>query len=164
MVRSPQSAVRPRFTVRSRSETLYPAALRTYNAARLQQKHTYQWKNIQIISLKTSRPWYRQALDCCWRSISPRDGSTKTPSLQDDRHLVCSHATSAFTLHQPSQLYLVCFQFLFLSNTKIKKRFSFRISSSLVLFPAVSLHMNSFVKFEFLISWNLWNRKLKIQF
>ena len=77
-VRGPQSAVRPRFTVRSRSETLYPAALRTYNAARLQQKHTYQWKNIQIISLKTSRPWYRQALDCCWRSISPRDGSTKT--------------------------------------------------------------------------------------
>ena len=82
MVRSPQSAVRPRFTVRSRSGTLYPAALRTYNAARLQQKHTYQWKNMQIISLKTSQ----QALDCCWRYISPRDGSTKTkntPSLQD---------------------------------------------------------------------------------
>ena len=56
------------------------------------------------------------------------------------------------------------FNFFFLSNTKIKKRFSFRISSSLILFPAVSLHMNSFVKFEFLISWNLWNRKLKIQF
>ena len=90
MVRSPQSAVRPRFTVRSRSETLYPAALRTYNAARLQQKHTYQWKNIQIISLKTSRPWYRQALDCCWRYISPRDGSTKTwntPSLQGQHSL-----------------------------------------------------------------------------
>ena len=100
VVRSPQSAVRPRFTVRSRSETLYPAALRTYNAARLQQKHTYQWKNIQIISLKTSRLWYRQAFDCCWRNISPRDGSTKTcntPSLQDDRRLVCSRATSGFT-------------------------------------------------------------------
>ena len=35
-VHGPQSAVRPRFTVRSRSETLYPAALRTYNVARLQ--------------------------------------------------------------------------------------------------------------------------------
>ena len=163
MVRSPQSAVRPRFTVRSRSGTLYPAALRTYNAARLQQKHSYQWKNMQIISLKTSQ----QALDCCWRYISPRDGSTKTkntPSLQDDRHLVCSRATSGFTLPHPSQLYMVCFQFLFFSTTKIKKRFTFRISSSLILFPAVSLHMNSFVKFEFLISWNLWNRKLKIQF
>ena len=163
MVRSPQSAVRPRFTVRSRSGTLYPAALRTYNAARLQQKHTYQWKNIQIISLKTSR----QALDCCWRYISPRDGSTKTwntPSLQDQRHLVCSRATSGFTLPHPSQLYLVCFQFLFFSTTKIKKRFTFRISSSLILFPAVSLHINSFVKFEFLKSRNLWNGKLKIQF
>ena len=167
VVSSPQSAVWPQSTAHSRSETLYLAALCTYNAARLQQKHTYQWKNIQIISLKTSRPWYRQALDCCWRNISPRDDSTKTwntPSLQDDRHLVCSRATSGFTLPHPSQLYLVCFQFLFLSNTKIKKRFSFRISSSLILFPAVSLHMNSFVKFEFLISWNLWNRKLKIQF
>ena len=168
-VRGPQFAVRSpaRFTVRSRTETLYPAALRTYNVARLQQKHTYQWKNIQIISLKKSRPWYRQALDCCWRNISPRDGSTKTwntPSQQDDRHLVCSRTTSGFTLPHPSQLYLVCFQFLFFSTTKIKKRFSFRISPSLILFPAVSLHMNSFVKFEFLISWNLWNRKLKIQF
>ena len=89
-VRSPQSAVRLTFTVRSRSETLYRAALRTYNAARLQQKHTYQWKNIQIISLKTSRPWYRQALDCCWRYISPRDSSTKTwntPSLQGQHSL-----------------------------------------------------------------------------
>ena len=76
-VRSPQSAVRPQSTVRSRSETLYLAALRTYNAARLQQRHTYQWKNIHIISLKTSPPWYRQALDCYWRSISPRDGSTR---------------------------------------------------------------------------------------
>ena len=119
VVRSPQSAVRPRFTVRSRSETLYPAALRTYNTARLQQKHTYQWKNIQIISLKTSWPWYRQALDCCWRYISPRDGSTmtwNTPSLQEDRHLVCSRPTSGFTLPHPSQLYLVCFQFLFFST------------------------------------------------
>ena len=166
VVRSPQSAVW-RVRPQSTCETLYPAALRTYNAARLQQKHTYQWKNIQIISLKTSRPWYRQALDCCWRNISPRDGSTKTwntPSLQDDRHLVCSRATSGFTLPHPSQLYLACFQFLFFSTTKIKKRFSFRISSSLILFPAVSLHMNSFVRFEFLISWNLGNRKLKIQF
>ena len=30
-------------------------------------------------------------------------------------------------------------------NTKIKKRFSFWISSALVLFPAFSLHLNSFV-------------------
>ena len=54
--------------------------------------------------------------------------------------------------------------FFFFSTTKIKKRFTFRISSSLILFPAVSLHINSFVKFEFLKSRNLWNGKLKIQF
>ena len=94
----------------------------------------------------------------------PQIETARRSSLQDDRHLVCSRATSGFTLSHPSQLYLVCFQFLFFSTTKIKKRFSFRISSSLILFRAVSLHMNSFVKFEFLISWNLWNRKLKIQF
>ena len=77
-------------------------------------------------------------------TFPPRDGSTKTwntPSLQDDCHLVCSRATSGFTLLHPSQLYLVCFQFLLFSTTKIKKRFTFRISSSLILFPAVSLHM-----------------------
>ena len=116
---------------------------------------------------RVKRLEFRQALDCCWRYISLRDGSTKTwntPSLQDDRHLVCSRATSGFTLPHPSQLYLVCFQFLFFSTTKIKKGFRFRISSSLILFPAVSLHMNSFVKFEFLISLNLGNGKLKIQF
>ena len=86
----------------------------------------------------------KQALDCCWHNISSRDGLKKTwntPSLKDDRHLVCSRATSGFTLPHPSQLYLVCFQFSFFSTTKIKKRFSFQISSPLILFPAVSLHM-----------------------
>ena len=48
------------------------------NAARLQQKHTYQWEKLPLISLKTSRPWYRQALDCRWRNSSSRDSSTKT--------------------------------------------------------------------------------------
>ena len=81
----------------------------------------------------------------------------RPPSCLQSRHF-------RFYPPHPSQLYLVCFQFLFFSNTKIKKRFSFRILSSLILFPAVSLHMNSFVKFEFLISWNLWNKKWKIQF
>ena len=138
VVRSPQSAVRPRFTVRSRSETLYPAALRTYNAARLQQKHTYQWKNIQIISLKTSRLWYRQALDCCWRNISPRDGSTKTcntPSLQDDRHLVCSRATSAFTLPSRHSYIWSVFNFCFYRIQKSKNDFHFGFYHHWYCFP-----------------------------
>ena len=134
-VRSPQSAVRPQSTVRSRSETLYLAALRTYNAARLQQKHTYQWKNIQIISLKTSRPWYRQALDCCWRSISPRDGSTKTPSLQDDRHLVCSRATSAFTLPTLHSYIWSVFNFCFYRIQKSKNDFHFGFHHHWYCFP-----------------------------
>ena len=64
-------------------------------------KAYYQWKKIQLISLKTSRRWYRQALDCRWLNISSKDCSTKTRntrSLQDDRHLLCSRATSGFTL------------------------------------------------------------------
>ena len=168
-VRGPQSAVRSPASVYSSQPIWNPlpgcvvyVMLQGYNKSILINE-----KNIQIISLKTSRPWYRQTLDCCWRYISTRDSSTKTwntPSLQKDRHLVCSRATPGFTLPHRSQLYLVCFQFLIFSTTKIKKRFSFQIWSSLILFPAVSLLMNSFVKFEFLISWNLWNRKLKIQF
>ena len=133
----------------------------------LKQKHTYRERNIPPISLKTSWPWYRQTSDCCWRNISSRDSSTKTriiplgtrgaPSCFDSRHF-------RFYPPFPSQIFLVGWQFLFFSNTKIKKRFSFRISSALILFPAVSLHMNSFVKFEFLISWNLGKWKLKIHF
>ena len=137
-VRGPQSAVRPRFTVRSRSETLYPAALRTYNTARLQQKHTYQWKNIQIISLKTSRPWYRQALDCCWRNISPRDGSTRTwntPSLQDDRHLICSRGTSGFTLPTRYSYIWSVFNFCFSLIRKSKNDFHFGFHHHWYCFP-----------------------------
>ena len=81
----------------------------------------------------------------------------RAPSCFDSRHF-------RFYPPFPSQIFLVGWQFLFFSNTKIKKRFSFRISSALILFPAVSLHMNSFVKFEFLISWNLGKWKLKIHF
>ena len=81
----------------------------------------------------------------------------RAPSCFDSRHF-------RFYPPFPSQIFLVSWQFLFFSNTKIKKRFSFRISSALILFPAVSLHMNSFVKFEFLISWNLGKWKLKIHF
>ena len=166
VVRSPQSAVRPRFTVRSRSETLYPAALRTYNAARLQQKHTYQWKNIRLFR------WKRLGYDTgrLWIAV----GVTFPRETAQRRHATLLHYKTTADLFavaplpvlppHPSQLYLVCFHFLFFSTTKIKKRFSFRILSSLILFPAVSLQMKSFVKFEFLISWNLWNRKLKIQF
>ena len=128
-------------------------------------------KNIQPISLKTFWPWYRQTSDCCWRNISARDSSKETRNTrrQDDkmtRRRPCCFRSRHFRLYPPlpSQGFLVGWQFLFSSNTKIKKRFSFRISSALIKFPAVSFHMNSFVKFEFLISWNLGKWKLKIHF
>ena len=98
-VRNPQPAVPifmppdlKRFTLRSILQQGYNKSLITSE------------KNIQFISWKTSQPWYMQALDCCWRNISVRDSSTKTrntPSLQGDRHLVCSRATPGFTLSFP---------------------------------------------------------------
>ena len=118
----------------------------TYYAARLQQKHTCQWKNIQLNSLKICRPWYRQALASCWRNISAKDSLTKTrnmehsftsrrpPSCLQSRHF-------RFYPPLPSQVFLVGWQFLFFKNRKIKTRFSFWISPALILFPAVSLHM-----------------------
>ena len=91
-------------------------------------------------------------MDCCWRNISARESSTKTrntSSLQGDCHLVCSRATSSFTPPPPVTdifgLLAICFIYI---NTKIKKRFSFCISSALILFRAFSLHLNSFVQFE----------------
>ena len=51
----------------------------------------------------------------------------RPPSYLQSRHF-------RFYPPHPLQLYLVGFQFLFFSNTKIKKRFSFRVSSSLILF------------------------------
>ena len=81
----------------------------------------------------------------------------RPPSCLQSRH---------FRFYPPPPVTVIfgLFSIFVFSTTKIKKRFTFWILSSLILFPAISLHMNSFVKFEFLISWNLWNRKLKIQF
>ena len=135
MVRSPQSGRSPQFAADLKRSTRLRCVR---NAARLQQKHTYQWKNIQIISLKTSRPWYRQALDCCWRNISPRDGSTKTwntPSLQDDRHLVCSRATSGFTLPTRYSYIWSVFNFVFSLIRKSKSDFHFGFHHLWYCFP-----------------------------
>ena len=97
-----------------------------------------------------------------WLPVTIADRTRKTiarrpPSCLQSRHF-------RFYPPLPSQVFLVRWQFLFFINRKIKKRFSVWISPALILFPVVSLHMNCFVKFEFLISLNLGNRKLKIQF
>ena len=76
LVLSPQSGRSPQFAADLRRSTRLRCVhvmLQGYK-----QNHTYQRKNIQIISLKTSRPWYKQALDCCWRNISAK---TWTPLL-----------------------------------------------------------------------------------
>ena len=112
MVRSSQSAV-PHL----KRSTLRSVMLQGYNKA------YYQWKNIPPISLKTSRPWYRQALDCRWLNISSKDSSTKTRntrSLQDDRHLLCSRANSGFTFPFHSRYFWLVGNFVFI-NKKIKK-------------------------------------------
>ena len=111
-IRSPQSAVRsPSFILRDlKRSTLRSVMLQGYN------KGVLPVKNIQLISLKTSRPWYRQALDCRWLNISSKDSSTKTRntrSLQDDRHLVCSLATSGFSLPFHNRYFWLVGNFVF---------------------------------------------------
>ena len=128
-------------------------------------------------------------LDCRWRNSSSRDSSAKTrntpnlvpgssgqredlgdevgntPSLQDDRHLVCSPATSGFTLPASITGTFGRLAVLFFVNAKIKRRFYFWISPGSNTVSCSLLHMNCFVKFEFLIAWILgrgnWKQKVK---
>ena len=160
LVLSPQSGRSPQFAADLRRSTRLRCVhimLQGYNKIILIREKTFRsflWKRL---GHDTGKLWIAVGVTSRRRHGLPSFTTRRPPSCLQSRHF-------RFYPPHPSQLYLVCFQFLFFSNTKIKKRFSFRISSSLILFPAVSLHMNSFVKFEFLISWNLWNRKLKIQF
>ena len=142
VVRSSQSVVRsPSFILRDlKRSTLRGVMLQGYN------KSVLPVRNIQLISLKTSRPWYRQALDCRWLNISSKDSSTKTRntrSLKDERHLVCSRATSGVTLPFHNRYFWSVGHFVFI-NTKIKKRFLFCIS------PAVTPFLAEFVTHELL--------------
>ena len=68
------------------------------------------------LSHDTGRLWI--AVSCCWSNISViiRDSSTKTqntPSLQGDRHLVSSRATSGFTLPSRHSYFLPVGNFCF---------------------------------------------------
>ena len=162
VVRSPWSAVRsPQFAADLKRSTWLRCVrimLQGYNKGILISEKTFILFLSKRLGHDTGKLWIAVGV-----TFPPE--TARLDSFTRRRPPSCLHSRHFhFYTPLPSQLYLVCFQFLFLSNTKIKKRFSFRISSSQILFPAVSLHMNSFVKFEFLISWNLWNRKLKIQF
>ena len=169
-VRSPQSAVR---SPQSGSRLQFAADLKRSTGLRCVRIMLQGYNKSILISEKTFRSflWKRLGHDTgkLWIAVG-----VTLPQRRLDEDMEHSFTTRRppsylqswhfrFYPPHPLQLYLVGFQFLFFSNTKIKKRFSFRVSS-LILFPTVSLHMDSFVKFEFLISWNLWNRKLKIQF
>ena len=164
MVRSPQSGLGLQFAADLKRSTRLRCVrimLQGYNKSILISEKTFRsflWKRL---GHDTGKLWIAFGVTFPQRRLDEDMEHSFTtrrpPSCLQSRHF-------RFYPPHPSQLYLVCFQFLFFSNTKIKKRFSFRISSSLILFPAVSLHMNSFVKFEFLISLNLGNGKLKIQF
>ena len=165
MVRSPQSGLALQFAAdlkRSARLRCVRIMLQGYN------------KSI-LISEKTFRSflWKRLGHDTgkLWIAV----GVTFPPETARRRHGTLLHYKTTAILFAVAPLPVLpsptrhsyiwsVFNFCFSRLTEIKKRFTFRISSSLILFPAVSLHMNSFVKFEFLISWNLWNRKLKIQF
>ena len=93
VVRSPQSAVR------SRRSLFYTARmLQGYNKSIFISEKTFSlilWKRV---GHDTGRLWLPVGvtfpLETAWR----RHATRNTPSLQDDRHLVCSRATSAFTL------------------------------------------------------------------
>ena len=103
-VRSPQSAVGglsfilpdpKRFTP---GFTLRRVMLQGYNKSIFINEKTFSlilWKRV---GHDTGRLWLPVGvtfpLETAWR----RHATRNTPSLQDDRHLVCSRATSAFTL------------------------------------------------------------------
>ena len=141
-------------------------AWRTLGCCKVKTKARLPWKKYSVHFFEASWPWYRQPSDCCWRSISARENSTQTRNIPGDKAtaILLSVAPLPALPSPPIKGIfgrLAVFVFLKYEN---QKTISFRISSALILFPAVSLHMNSFVKFEFLISWNLGKWKLKIHF
>ena len=88
------------------------------------------------------------------------------PSLQDDRHLVCSRATSGFTLPFHNRYFWSVGSFVFHKYKKSKNDFSvFWLSPGSNTVSCSLLHVNFFVKFEFLIAWILgrgnWKQKVK---
>ena len=142
VVRSGQSAVRsPSFILRDlKRSTLRGVMLQGYN------KSVLPVRNIQLISLKTSRPWYRQALDCVGLTFPLKTARRRHGTLfhlKDDRHLVCSRASSGVTLPFHNRYFWSAGNFVFI-NTKIKKRFLFCIS------PAVTPFLAEFVTHELL--------------
>ena len=154
--------ISPHFTLSSLKRATYIEKPCTYS------KRTRLRNNSRRLELRELRDWSFGKL---WIAV----GVTFPPEMARRRHGTLLHYKTTAILFAVAPLPVLpsptrhsyiwsVFNFCFSRLTKIKKRFTFRISSSLILFPAVSLHMNSFVKFEFLISWNLWNRKLKIQF
>ena len=154
-----QSAVRGlQFAVRS--PHLKRSTLRSVTL-QVTTKAYYQWKNIQLISLKTSRPWYRQALDCRWLNISSKDSSTKTRntrSLQDDRHLVCSRATSGFTLPFHNRYFWSVGNFVFHKYENQKTIFILDFTSSNTVSCRILYIWIALLIFN---SLNLGRRKLK---
>ena len=94
MVRSPQSGLGLQFAADLKRSTRLRCVrimLQGYNRSILISEKTFRLFRWKRLGYDTGRRW---------RNISPRDGSTKTcntPSLQDDRRLVCSRATSGFT-------------------------------------------------------------------
>ena len=164
VVRSGQSAVRsPSFMLRDlKRSTLRGVMLQGYN------KSVLPVRNIQLISLKTSRPWYRQALDCRWLNISSKDSSTKTRntrSLQDDRHLVCSRATSGFTLPFHNRYFWSVGNFVFHKYENQKTIFSFNFTSSNTVSCRICYTWIALLSLKFLIAWILgggnWKPKVK---
>ena len=164
MVGSSQSVVRsPSFILRDlKRSTLRGVMLQGYN------KSVLPVRNIQLISLKTSRPWYRQALDCRWLNISSKDSSTKTRntrSLQDDRHLVCSRATSGFSLPFHNRYFWLVGNFVFHKYENQKTIFIMYFTSSNTVSCRICYTWIALLSLKFLIAWILgggnWKQKVK---
>ena len=142
VVRSPQSAVRSPAALHSRSETLYPAALRRYmlqgyNKSILISEKTFRSFLWKCLGHDTGKLWIAVGVTFPPETARRRHGTFTTrlpPSSLQSRHF-------RFYSPLPWQVILDGWQFLFFINRKIKKRFSFWISPALFLFAAVSLHM-----------------------
>ena len=122
--------------------TLRNVMLQGYNKSLITSEKTFSSFLGKRLSHDTGRLWIAVGVTFPLEKARRRHGTLlhykATAILFAARHF-------RFYPPLPSQIFLACWQFLFFINTKIKKRFSFWISSALILFRAFSLHLNSFL-------------------
>ena len=139
---------------------------------------SWSFKNFNV---KENNPFWWQPeckIYCCAERPSSPGSSVKgedpgdkvgnTPSLQDDRHhhhLVCSRATSGFTLPFHNRYFWSVGNFVFHKYENQKTIFSFNFTSSNTVSCRICYTWIALLSLKFLIAWILgggnWKQKVK---